>query len=51
MLGPFMCPLGRVLGPCDPAASDIVFQQELQIVRSALVHTVSCRNSAKLRSA
>jgi hypothetical protein len=36
MLGPFMCPLGPVLGPCDPAASDIVFQQERQIVRPAL---------------
>jgi hypothetical protein len=35
-LSPFRCPLSPFLGPFDPAASDIVFQQERQIVRPAL---------------
>lgn len=36
VLGPFMCPLGPILGPFNPAASDIVFWQERQIVRPTL---------------
>ena len=35
-LGPFLCPLGPFLGLFSPAASDIVFWQERQIVRPAL---------------
>ena len=31
-----MCPLGLFLGLFSPAASDIVFRQERQIVRPAL---------------